>query len=99
MGALRYNTGKLQPLAREEDMAFVGGTPSHAAADATWIKYLEANPGDARVMGRIVQRMGRNLKAAFPGETRDRSYSNADWREAGYHEVAAVNELLGLQGR
>ena len=99
MSALRYNTGKLQPLPRDEDMAFVGGARPHGQADAAWMQYLAANPGDARVMGRIVRRMGRHLKDAFPGETRDRSYSNADWRAAGYETVAAVNELLGLEGR
>lgn len=99
MSALRYNTGKLQPLARDEDMAFVSGTRPHGHVDATWIGFLKDNPGEARVMGRIVERMGRNLKAAFPGETRERTYSNADWRAAGYHDTAAVNELLGLKGR
>lgn len=99
MSALRYNTGKLLPLPRDEDMAFVGGAHARGPADAAWMQYLAANPGNARIMGHIVRRMGRNLKEAFPGETRDRSYSNADWRAAGYENVAAVNELLGLEGR
>ncbi|GJE50975.1 hypothetical protein GOFOIKOB_4029 [Methylobacterium tardum] len=99
MSALRNNTGKLQPLTRADDMAFVGGERTRSHNDAGMVRYLQANPNDARMIGRAIQRMRRNLSDAYPGETRDRHYSNADWRQAGYDDVAAVNELLGLDGR
>jgi hypothetical protein len=100
MAALRHDTdNRLKPLSERADMALIGGARATDEGDDAWLKFLQDNPVQAHSMGRIVKRLRSNMQKAYPGETREREYSNEHWSAAGYDQIARENELLGLDGR
>lgn len=99
MGALRDDVlGRLVQLSQADEMKLVGGG-SQARRHRVLLDYLSAHPDVASVVGQLVRQSAENLTSAFPEETRRRTFSNQDWREGGYAEVARINELIGLERR
>ena len=90
---------RLLPLSPRQEMADIaGGRSGEVAGHDAWLTFLKSNPQDARELGALAALAGRTMHEAYPGETRTTTFSNSDWREAGYAQVAEMNELLGLEG-
>lgn len=79
-------------------MEFVAGGHRRASGEDAWLKFLRSNPEVARELGALVEKVSADLRLAYPGETRETTFTNADWAEAGYEKVVEMNELMGLKG-
>lgn len=99
MGAFRDDKGALVPLNTEIEMAMVAGSDYQSEGGRSWLAFLRADRRGARELGRALEDTVRSFAAAYPGEARDHTYSNEEWRRAGYEGVAEANELLGLDRR
>lgn len=62
------------------------------------LSFARKDPATAKKLGQSLMRMRASFAAAYPGETRTRVISNADWDKAGFGHIAAVNEAFGLKG-
>jgi len=88
---------RLEILPVEEEMRLVaGGTPSETEKKG-YIKQLESNPRSAKMFGAALEWMRESFATAYPGETRENRFTNDQWREAGYEDIARINELMGRE--
>lgn len=99
MGAFRDGKGNLGPLSPQLEMALTAGSDYRSDCGKSYLAFLRANSRDAKELGKALKSTVEAFAAVYPGETRDSSYTNEEWRKAGYDGVAEANELLGLSRR
>ena len=49
------------------------------------------------MFGAALEWMRESFATAYPGETRENRFTNDQWREAGYEDIARINELMGRE--
>jgi hypothetical protein len=87
---------KLLPLSKVSEMSLI----AYALRPGSDLRLarLRAHPQFARALGKAVEHYRRRFAAVYPGMTRTRRVSNAEWRKNGHSFVAEINEVMGLEG-
>ena len=98
MGALRSVMGAktLKPLSKTETMRLIAGSRRDAAGPDAFLQYLKDNPKIAEQLGKVTARMRSNFAQAYPGETREATFSTDEWETAGYKHVAELNKAMKI---
>lgn len=87
----------LQPIGDKAAMKMIArGAPANGSRGLR--HQLRADKRFALELGALVEGGRKHFDEAYPGQTRTSTFSNVEWADAGYDDVAEIGELMGLKG-
>jgi hypothetical protein len=99
MGDQRTGVGKKRSkmLSKKNEMRLLARSLSRKGREPLIFDLLRSDPELAKQFGRSVETARLQFDATYPGQTRERKFSNGDWKNAGFEEIADLNRLIGLK--
>jgi hypothetical protein len=99
MGNSRFSVAKsrLKPQPKNDEMRSIALALGVDDPDPQILELLKSDRAVAKELGKYAELVRARFDAAYPGQTRENTFSNGDWEEAGYVGIAGINRILGLK--
>jgi hypothetical protein len=99
MGNTRFSVAKsrLKPLPKSDEMRSIALALGVGHPEPQILGLLKSDPAVAKELGKYTELARSRFDAAYPGQTRENTFSNGDWEDAGYVGIAGINRVLGLK--
>jgi hypothetical protein len=99
MGDQRTGVGKKRSkmLSKESEMRLLARSLNRKGSEPLILELLRSDPELAKQFGRSAETARLQFDATYPGQTRERKFSNGDWENAGFEDIANFNRLIGFK--